>query len=110
MWVDVSYVKSQIGHGASEPGCEGSEWGDSGGTPPQSLKLREGVREMLVVKADVGICQGYANCVENAPLTFALDAEGTVMLLRESVGEEERGGVERAVGGCPVSALSLLEY
>jgi ferredoxin len=64
---------------------------------------------MSVLKAEVELCQGYANCVENAPSTFDLDADGTVMLLRDTVPDDERADIEQAVRSCPVSALSILE-
>jgi ferredoxin len=64
---------------------------------------------MSVLRAAVELCQGYANCVENAPSTFGLDAEGTVTLLREGVPDDERADIEEAVRSCPVSALSLLD-
>ena len=64
---------------------------------------------MTQVKADTALCQGYANCVENAPSTFALDDEGTVTLLRDAVDGDDLDDVRLAVRSCPVSALSLID-
>ena len=37
---------------------------------------------MPVVKADLGLCQGYANCIMAAGDYFDLDDDGVVILLR----------------------------
>ena len=62
---------------------------------------------MAVVKADFGACQGYANCVMAAPSVYDIDDDGTVVLLKAEISEEERANVEEAVNSCPVSALSI---
>lgn len=62
---------------------------------------------MAVVKADFEACQGYANCVMAAPEVYDIDDEGTVVLLKEEISEEERAKVDEAVNSCPVSALSI---
>lgn len=62
---------------------------------------------MAVVKADFGVCQGYANCVMAAPSVYDIDDDGTVVLLKAEISEEERANVEEAVNSCPVSALSI---
>lgn len=62
---------------------------------------------MAVVKADFEACQGYANCVMPAPEVYDIDDEGTVVLLKEEISEEERAKVDEAVNSCPVSALSI---
>ncbi len=62
---------------------------------------------MAVLRADVEICQGYANCVMAAPDLYDVDDDGTVVLLRTTVPDTERARVEEAVQGCPVSALSI---
>jgi ferredoxin len=60
------------------------------------------------VTADVRRCQGYANCVVEAPDVFDFDdASGKVTLLLVDVGEERRAEVERAIRSCPVHALEL---
>ncbi|MBA3279389.1 MAG: ferredoxin [Geodermatophilaceae bacterium] len=62
---------------------------------------------MAVAKADFEACQGYANCVMAAPTVYDIDDDGTVVLLKEQISEEERSKVEEAVKSCPVSALSI---
>lgn len=62
---------------------------------------------MAVVKADFDACQGYANCVVAAPDVYDIDDEGTVVLLKDSITDDERPNVEDAVSSCPVSALSI---
>lgn len=62
---------------------------------------------MAVLKADFDACQGYANCVVAAPDVYDIDDDGTVVLLKATIGDEERAGVEDAVASCPVSALSI---
>ncbi len=62
---------------------------------------------MAVVKADFEACQGYANCVMAAPSVYDIDDDGTVVLLKAEISEEERANVEEAVNSCPVSALSI---
>jgi ferredoxin len=60
-----------------------------------------------VLKADVGACQGYANCVDAAPDIYDIDDDGVVVLLKESVTDDERGRIEEAARSCPVSALTI---
>ncbi len=62
---------------------------------------------MAVLKADFELCQGYANCVMAAPRIYDIDDDGTVVLLKEKISDEERAAVDEAVQGCPVSALSV---
>lgn len=62
---------------------------------------------MPVLKADIDMCQGYANCVASASDTFDIDDDGVVVLLREQVSDDERGETKEAVNSCPASALSI---
>lgn len=62
---------------------------------------------MAVVKADVELCQGYANCVMAADDTFDIDDDGIVVLLRADVPEQDRARVEEAARSCPVTALTV---
>lgn len=62
---------------------------------------------MAVLKADLGACQGYANCVVAADDYFDLDDDGLVAILRRDVAEADRSRVEAAVRSCPVGALLL---
>ena len=60
---------------------------------------------MLVVKADLDACQGYANCVVGADDFFDIDDDGVVVLLKTEVPESDRTRVDEAARSCPVSAL-----
>jgi ferredoxin len=60
-----------------------------------------------VLKADFTLCQGYANCVDGASDVFDIDDDGVVVLLRDSITDEERPRIEEAVRSCPVSALRI---
>lgn len=62
---------------------------------------------MQVVTADLGLCQGYGNCVINAPGVFELDETGIVTVLEAEIDDGEVERVQMAVAACPVSALSL---
>ena len=62
---------------------------------------------MYRVKADLGVCQGFANCVTNAPDLFDIDDDDMVVVLKELVTDEERAHAEQAIRACPVDALSL---
>lgn len=62
---------------------------------------------MSEVTADRDVCQGYANCVEEAPEVFALGDDGLVTVLQAQVGDEEQELVRNAARNCPVSALIL---
>lgn len=64
---------------------------------------------MWLITVDTDRCQGYANCVASAPDVFDIDDDGIVVLLRQSVAEDERERVEQAVGSCPVSALGIVD-
>jgi len=58
-----------------------------------------------VVKADLTLCQGYSNCVVEAPDIFDIGDQGTVVVLRQQIDEGERERAEAAARSCPVSAL-----
>ena len=60
---------------------------------------------MATVKADLSLCQGYANCVVAADDYSDIDDEGLVVLLKTGVPDSERTRLEEAARSCPVSAL-----
>jgi len=62
---------------------------------------------VAVLKADFEACQGYANCVVAAPEVYDIDDDGTVVLLKEEISDDERAEVDEAVNSCPTSALSI---
>ncbi|GAB3692490.1 ferredoxin [Nocardiopsis oceani] len=59
------------------------------------------------IGADIGKCQGYGNCVVLDSEHFDLDDEGMVVVLRESVEENETDKATEAVRSCPVNAIWL---
>lgn len=59
------------------------------------------------VASDPGKCQGYGNCVAIDEKHFDLDDDGLVVLLEESVTDQERGVAEDAIRSCPVAAIWL---
>jgi 3-phenylpropionate/trans-cinnamate dioxygenase ferredoxin reductase subunit len=64
---------------------------------------------MAVIQADLGQCQGYANCVLAADDVFDIGDDGVVMLLRAEIPDAERARVEGAARACPVSALTVTD-
>jgi 3-phenylpropionate/trans-cinnamate dioxygenase ferredoxin reductase subunit len=62
---------------------------------------------MAVVKADLELCQGYANCIAAADDVFDIDDDGVVVLLRTEIAESDRARVQEAARSCPVNALSI---
>jgi|TARA_R100000365_G_C2747758_1_gene78010 3-phenylpropionate/trans-cinnamate dioxygenase ferredoxin reductase subunit len=60
---------------------------------------------MATLKADLSLCQGYANCVMAAGDYFDIDDDGKVVLLKIDVPDSDRIRVEEAARSCPVSAL-----
>lgn len=62
------------------------------------------------VRVEVGKCLGYANCMVAAPAVFEVgDDDGVVHLLTDTVPEEQRAAVERAVADCPTGAIAVEE-
>jgi 3-phenylpropionate/trans-cinnamate dioxygenase ferredoxin reductase subunit len=62
---------------------------------------------MATLKADLGVCQGYANCVAAAEDYFDIDDDGVVVLLKTEVPESDHARVVEAARTCPVSALRV---
>ena len=62
---------------------------------------------MVRVRLDVGLCEGYGNCVFEAEEYFELEDDGVVQLLRKEVEPGDADRVALAVASCPVSALLL---
>jgi ferredoxin len=60
-----------------------------------------------IIKADLTLCQGYANCVLEAPDLFDIGDESTVVVLRHKIDPGERQRAEEAARTCPVSALTV---
>lgn len=62
---------------------------------------------MIQVRANVRLCEGFANCLVAAPDLFDLDDEDKVIILQDDLDEAERSRVEEAIRSCPVSALTI---
>jgi ferredoxin len=60
------------------------------------------------VVTDLTRCQGYANCLGEAPEVFDLDeATNLVVVLQEHPPEELREAVHAAARVCPVQAIAV---
>ncbi|WP_026197832.1 ferredoxin [Sciscionella marina] len=64
---------------------------------------------MSKLRVDRELCEGYGNCVFQAPDIFDLGDDNVVSLLKEDIAESDRVRVEEAVQSCPVAALLLEE-
>ena len=62
---------------------------------------------VTTVSADLGKCQGYANCMVQAPDHFDLDDDGKVEIINGTPSDTELDEVRAAVDSCPVRALVL---
>ena len=64
----------------------------------------------MKVTVDLGLCQGYGNCVSAAPDFFELNDSGQADVLRETVeSDEDIATVRDAIPLCPMSAIALTE-
>ena len=61
------------------------------------------------ITANVSKCQGYGNCAALDPNHFDLDDDGLVVLLSDTVLEQDLKTAAAAVRSCPVSALELVD-
>ncbi|ANQ75651.1 MULTISPECIES: ferredoxin [Rhodococcus] len=53
-------------------------------------------------------CTGLGICESLAPDKFEIDDDGNLMLLSDTVTDDERDDVEAAIAGCPTEALRLV--
>lgn len=59
---------------------------------------------------DAGKCQGYANCLIEAPEIWDFDEDtDTAVLRNEFPSAELRDKAEAAARGCPAAAIRLIE-
>ncbi|MCZ4590014.1 ferredoxin [Rhodococcus opacus] len=59
---------------------------------------------------DTGKCQGYANCLIEAPQIWDFDEENDIATLKDcQPGEDLRSVAEASVRCCPARAISMLE-
>ncbi len=78
--------------------------GDARGTATRRSVTAGNVR----VRVDLGLCQGHAVCVSEAPEVFRLNARQTaVEVLRAEVPAALRERVTAAVQHCPTHALTI---
>ena len=62
----------------------------------------------MKIAVDLGLCQGYGNCVTAAPDFFDLDDSGQVLVLRATAETpEEQSAVLEAIPVCPMNAISM---
>lgn len=54
-------------------------------------------------------CQGYANCMVEAPDHFDLDEQDKVVILDDSPTDADMPLVRAAVNSCPAKVLQLME-
>lgn len=78
---------------------------------PSITNAHEPLRSGRVrVRVDLDLCQGHGVCVDEAPETFRVDrTENKVVLLHESVSDDERARIALAVKHCPSRALTIEE-
>ena len=62
---------------------------------------------MSRLRVDRDLCEGYANCVFQAPDVFDLGDDNIVVIQVQDISEAERERVAEAVASCPVAALVL---
>jgi ferredoxin len=58
----------------------------------------------LRIRIDRGLCVGFGDCIEAAPLAFALEADGVVVF--RSPEAVDREALVVACDSCPVDALT----
>lgn len=56
-----------------------------------------------------GRCEGHGLCESTAPGVFALDDDGFVRVLQESVEAELHDDARRGARSCPMAALSVVD-
>lgn len=64
---------------------------------------------MAKVSVDWDLCESNGVCEALAPDMFELDDDDMLQVEDPGVTDENRSRVERAVAGCPKSALSIVE-
>ncbi|QYC41810.1 Ferredoxin [Nonomuraea coxensis DSM 45129] len=61
----------------------------------------------MKIIVDRSACTGLGICESLAPNCFEVDDAGDLILLTETVSEEDLEGVRQAIEGCPTEALRL---
>lgn len=61
------------------------------------------------ITANISGCQGYGNCAALDPNHFDLDDDGLVVVVTDTVLEQDLKVTAAAVRSCPVSVLELVD-
>lgn len=61
----------------------------------------------MKILVDRDKCTALGNCEALAPAYFEVDEDGSLSILREDIDPADMAAVERAVAGCPMSALRI---
>lgn len=57
---------------------------------------------------DRGLCQGYANCIIEAPEIWDFDEDHDIAVLRQELPSDEvRAKAEASARGCPAHAITV---
>jgi ferredoxin len=59
------------------------------------------------IEVDTNRCEGHGMCEVVAPEYFALDDDGKLTVLEETVSDTDQAHVQDAAYACPVAALKL---
>jgi ferredoxin len=59
------------------------------------------------IEIDLGKCQGYAQCVHEAPETFELSESGRAQIVVAGVTHEYEKYAQAAADLCPMQAISI---
>jgi ferredoxin len=62
----------------------------------------------VTVRIDRLLCVGFGDCIDEAPESFAFDAEG-IVAFREVPNPTDRERLVRACAACPVDALTVVD-
>jgi len=61
------------------------------------------------IVVDYDKCTGLGMCEAEAPELFEVQDDGSLTVLDETPGEDQRAAAEAAVESCPTEALSIVE-
>lgn len=61
----------------------------------------------MKVIVDFDACDNHGSCVDAAPEVFALNDDGTLVLLKEVIEKDLHRKVENASVACPTGAISI---
>jgi ferredoxin len=62
----------------------------------------------MKISVDMDRCCGSAMCTSIAPRYFEMDSGGRLLVLRDTVDDEDLDSIEEAVTCCPTEAILLL--